>query len=146
MWIRDPRWKKFGSGMEKSRIRDKHHGSGINITDPQHWIQDTNQPCYCKLAQCVPPPPRGSAKQSCGYGFSILGQCGSGSAVLNPGFWWKKSQKHLQIKNNIFLDHAINPWASIKNVQATGEASALQSHPVHTSIQYMEIIPFFYFC
>jgi hypothetical protein len=23
----DPRWKKFGSGMEKIRIRDKHPGS-----------------------------------------------------------------------------------------------------------------------
>ncbi len=27
MWIRDPGWKKFGSGMEKSRIRDKNPGS-----------------------------------------------------------------------------------------------------------------------
>ncbi len=32
MQIRDPRWKKFGSGMEKTRIRDP--GSGINIPDP----------------------------------------------------------------------------------------------------------------
>jgi hypothetical protein len=27
MRIRDPEWKKFGSGIEKSRIRDKHPGS-----------------------------------------------------------------------------------------------------------------------
>jgi hypothetical protein len=27
MQIRDPEWKKFGSGMEKTRIRDKHPGS-----------------------------------------------------------------------------------------------------------------------
>jgi hypothetical protein len=27
--IRDPGWKKFGSGMEK-------YGSGINIPDPEH--------------------------------------------------------------------------------------------------------------
>jgi hypothetical protein len=25
--IRDPGWRQFGSGMEKSRIRDKHSGS-----------------------------------------------------------------------------------------------------------------------
>ena len=31
VWIRDPGWKKVGSG-----IRDKHPGSGINIPDPQH--------------------------------------------------------------------------------------------------------------
>jgi hypothetical protein len=33
-------WKKFGSGMEKLRIREdlgwKKFGSGINIPDPQH--------------------------------------------------------------------------------------------------------------
>jgi hypothetical protein len=28
--IRDPEWKKCGSGIEKFR-------SGINIPDPQHW-------------------------------------------------------------------------------------------------------------
>jgi hypothetical protein len=27
MRIRDPGWRQFGSGMEKSRIRDKHPGS-----------------------------------------------------------------------------------------------------------------------
>jgi hypothetical protein len=27
MWIRDPGWKKFGTGMEKSWIRNKHPGS-----------------------------------------------------------------------------------------------------------------------
>jgi hypothetical protein len=35
----DPGWKKFGSGMEKIRIRDGKYsdpGSGINIPDPQH--------------------------------------------------------------------------------------------------------------
>jgi hypothetical protein len=44
--IRDPRWKNFGSGIEKIRIRDGKFGSGmekfrirvsgINIPDPQH--------------------------------------------------------------------------------------------------------------
>jgi hypothetical protein len=29
MRIRNPGWEKFGSGMEKSRIRDKHPGSAI---------------------------------------------------------------------------------------------------------------------
>jgi hypothetical protein len=29
MWIRDPGWKKFGSGMEKNRFRDGKVGSGI---------------------------------------------------------------------------------------------------------------------
>jgi hypothetical protein len=29
----DPGWKQFGSGMEKSRIRDK------KIPDPQQWLQ-----------------------------------------------------------------------------------------------------------
>jgi hypothetical protein len=33
-----PRWKKFGSGMEKFRIRDP--GSGINIPDPQHCSRE----------------------------------------------------------------------------------------------------------
>jgi hypothetical protein len=32
MWIRDPGWKKFGSGMEKSRI------PGKNLPDPQHCL------------------------------------------------------------------------------------------------------------
>jgi hypothetical protein len=39
MWIMDPGWKKFGSGMAKIRIRDGKNsdpGSGINILDPQH--------------------------------------------------------------------------------------------------------------
>jgi hypothetical protein len=31
MLIRDPGWKKFGSGMENSRIRDKHPGSATLI-------------------------------------------------------------------------------------------------------------------
>jgi hypothetical protein len=33
-WIQDPGWKKFGSGMGKSRIRDpgwKNFGSGITF-------------------------------------------------------------------------------------------------------------------
>jgi hypothetical protein len=47
MRIRDPGWKKFGSGMEKIRIQDgknsdlvsgmEKFGSGINNPDPQHW-------------------------------------------------------------------------------------------------------------
>ncbi len=38
MRIRDPGWRQFGSGMEKSRIRDKH------IPDPQHCSQ------HCRLS------------------------------------------------------------------------------------------------
>jgi hypothetical protein len=29
MQIRDPGWGKFGSGVEKIRLRDKHPGSAI---------------------------------------------------------------------------------------------------------------------
>jgi hypothetical protein len=53
MPIRDPGWKKFGSGMEKtrSRIRDKHPGSAtlvvvfksgsivIQIVDPDPHVR-----------------------------------------------------------------------------------------------------------
>jgi hypothetical protein len=31
MRIRNPGWRKFGSGMEKSRIRDKHPGFAILV-------------------------------------------------------------------------------------------------------------------
>jgi len=35
MRIWDPGWKKFGSGMEKSRIRDEHPGSAtLRICKP----------------------------------------------------------------------------------------------------------------
>jgi hypothetical protein len=34
MRIRDPGWKKLGSGMEKQKVRS---GIRINIPDPQHW-------------------------------------------------------------------------------------------------------------
>ena len=33
MRTRDPGWRQFGSGMEKSRIRDKHPGSAT-----LHWF------------------------------------------------------------------------------------------------------------
>jgi hypothetical protein len=33
MRIRDPGWKKFGSG-----IRDGKNSDRINIPDPQHWV------------------------------------------------------------------------------------------------------------
>jgi hypothetical protein len=42
MWIRDSGWEKFGSGMEKIRIRDKHPGSAtLPISKVYHesgWI------------------------------------------------------------------------------------------------------------
>ncbi len=53
MRIRDPGWKQFGSGMEKSRIQDaalhtripvpgsrdqKGTGSRIPDPDPTHWV------------------------------------------------------------------------------------------------------------
>jgi hypothetical protein len=31
LWIRDPEWKKFGSWMEKIRIRDEHPGSAALV-------------------------------------------------------------------------------------------------------------------
>jgi hypothetical protein len=34
VWIRDPGWKKFGSGMEKCLIRGKHPGSATLPTTP----------------------------------------------------------------------------------------------------------------
>jgi hypothetical protein len=43
----DPKWKKVGSGMEKSRIRDGENsdpGSGINIPDLQHWFRMNSFP------------------------------------------------------------------------------------------------------
>jgi hypothetical protein len=42
MRIRDPGWKKFGSGIEK-------YGSGINIPDPQHCYHlNFNYPKHIK--------------------------------------------------------------------------------------------------
>jgi hypothetical protein len=40
MRIRDPGWKQFGSGMEKSWTRNPDQGSGsrINIPDPQQFL------------------------------------------------------------------------------------------------------------
>ncbi len=42
MRIRDPGWKQFGYGMEKSLIPVPESGSGINIPDPQHCLQTQN--------------------------------------------------------------------------------------------------------
>jgi hypothetical protein len=36
MQIRDPGWKKFGSGIRDGKNSDP--GSGTNFLDPQHWI------------------------------------------------------------------------------------------------------------
>jgi hypothetical protein len=33
MRIQDPGWEKFGSGMEKTWIRDKHPGSATLVTE-----------------------------------------------------------------------------------------------------------------
>jgi hypothetical protein len=35
MRIRDPGWRKFGSGIRDGKKSDP--GFGINIPDPQHW-------------------------------------------------------------------------------------------------------------
>ncbi len=40
MWIRDPVWKKFGSGTRDGKKSDL--GSGMNIPDPQHWFYPSN--------------------------------------------------------------------------------------------------------
>jgi len=37
MRIRDPGWEQFGSGIRDGKKSDP--GSGINIPDPQHWLQ-----------------------------------------------------------------------------------------------------------
>jgi hypothetical protein len=37
-WSLDPEGKKFGSGMEKSRIRDKHPGSATLIVIVQTFL------------------------------------------------------------------------------------------------------------
>ncbi len=37
--IRDPGWKKVGSGIRDEKMLDP--GSGINIPDPQHWSPDS---------------------------------------------------------------------------------------------------------
>jgi hypothetical protein len=54
----------------------------------------------------------------------------------------KKSRKKLADKKIIiFLEsflQAINPWASIKDVQATEEAPALKRE--HPALQYMEFL------
>ncbi len=36
MRIRDPGWKKFGSGIRDEKYSDPE--SGINIPDPQHYV------------------------------------------------------------------------------------------------------------
>jgi hypothetical protein len=36
--IRDPRWKKLGSRMEKNRIRDKHSGSATLVINQDRKI------------------------------------------------------------------------------------------------------------
>jgi hypothetical protein len=50
MRIQDPGWKQFGSGMEKSRIRDPDLGSGIRIRDkhPGSATLLTNLECKVK--------------------------------------------------------------------------------------------------
>jgi hypothetical protein len=52
MRIRDPGWKQFGYGMEKSRIRDPdpESGSGIRIRDkhPGSATLPTNLECKVK--------------------------------------------------------------------------------------------------
>ncbi len=52
MRIRDPGWKHFGSGMEKSQIRDPdpESGSGIRIRDkhPGSATLPTNLECKVK--------------------------------------------------------------------------------------------------
>jgi hypothetical protein len=50
MRIRDPGWRQFGSGMEKSWIRDKHPGSATlassigcrtrRLQGEEDWLQD----------------------------------------------------------------------------------------------------------
>ncbi len=43
--LRDPGWRQFGSGMENSRIRDKHPGSA---TLP--WCMPN---CFCDTLDCI---------------------------------------------------------------------------------------------
>jgi hypothetical protein len=39
MRIRDPGWRQFGSGMEKSRIWDKHPGSATLVLISKSGLQ-----------------------------------------------------------------------------------------------------------
>ena len=38
MRIQDTGWKQFGSGMKKSRIRDKHPGSAKLLSLRPNWV------------------------------------------------------------------------------------------------------------
>ncbi len=60
MGIRDPEWRQFGSGMEKSWIRDKHPGSATlpsKVQHPNMIVRHTDlRSCHgCRRLQ-VPPP------------------------------------------------------------------------------------------
>jgi hypothetical protein len=52
----------------------------------------------------------------------------------DPGFWWPKIGKNLQVKNTIFFEQILQfTYASIKTVQAKGEAFIPQKRTSSTS-------------
>ncbi len=63
----------------------------------------------------------------------------------DPGFWWPKIGKNLQVKNTIFFEQILQfTYASIKTVQAKGEAFISQKRTSSTSKH--EISKLFIFC
>ncbi len=49
MWIRDPGWRQFRSGIRDEK--KSFPGSGINIPDPQHWLCSSTalyHSAYCR--------------------------------------------------------------------------------------------------
>ncbi len=49
--IRDPGWKKVGSGIRDGK--KSNPGSGINIPDPQHWYQPYNFFFWLACSACM---------------------------------------------------------------------------------------------
>ncbi len=68
-------------------------------------------------------------------------QCGSGSSILCQGFWWPKIKKSTQVKKLQFID----PSASVKDVQATGEAFSPQKKNTQ-HFKTWNFLTSFFFC
>ncbi len=77
MRIRDPGWKKSGSGMEK-------FGSGINIPDPQHWLIVAGT--ECSLSMCC-------VKQSS----ALMSSAGNRFEVFLPFFSSNEEQREIKL-------------------------------------------------
>jgi hypothetical protein len=49
----DQGWKKFGSGMEEIRIRDKHPGSATLVETMHTIAKNHEQSCVCKYLGAI---------------------------------------------------------------------------------------------